>query len=162
MGYLSLFPPETVGGFSSGLGFSLASALCILFNATDLTVLQEFFILSPASVLYFIVFFFWLQKPTPKDTRPEEMQDSAADSQVKDESLSGDASEAIESGEGAGEEGNSENEDGQLAGTPTPRSVHVDTDNGNTSASQDAPAFASFLRKSHFIDLLYTQPESRG
>ena len=69
MGYMAGFPPENVGALSSGLGFSAltGAALCVVFQEFDMSVRDEFFCFTPLPILYLLIFFFWLQKPTQEE-----------------------------------------------------------------------------------------------
>lgn len=74
MGYLARFPASTVGGLSSGLGLSgaLAAAVCIGFQAADLSVRSEFLFLTPCPVICALIFFLWIKHPTDAEVRQRE------------------------------------------------------------------------------------------
>ena len=74
MGSLSVYPSHMVGALSAGFGLSgtLGAALCILFQALDLSILADFCLLTPLPVIFLLVYFFWLQEPTPEEISERE------------------------------------------------------------------------------------------
>lgn len=65
VGYMRLFPPESVGGFSSGTGGAglLGAALPIFFNYIHSTLMIDFLSLIPTVVIYYLIYVFWVKRP---------------------------------------------------------------------------------------------------
>ncbi|KAK2946298.1 putative Cln3 protein [Blattamonas nauphoetae] len=77
MAYMRKFPPESVGGFSSGTGCAgiAGAGLVLLFRAVDLKPMIAFLVLTPATLAYFLIYCFWVREPKGYPPNPPLYED---------------------------------------------------------------------------------------
>ncbi|KAA6380711.1 MAG: putative Cln3 protein [Streblomastix strix] len=73
VGYMKLFPPNQICGFSSGTGFAgiAGAGLIAFFQWLHTSIKTQYFILAPVVVIYFITYLLWIKIPKNEDIQSQ-------------------------------------------------------------------------------------------